>query len=121
MTTPVLTASAVTTSTVTTSTPLIPGLTEAPCQRLLAVLQGQPAVEAIWLYGSRAMGRHRDGSDIDLALDGSRLSHAELLGLMVAIDDLLLPWQVDLSLRQQLPADLQAHIARVGRCIWRRP
>ena len=116
MTTPVLTISAV-----NTTAPLIPGVAEAPCQRLLAVLQGQPAVEAVWLYGSRAMERHRDGSDIDLALDGSRLSHAELLGLMVAIDDLLLPWQVDLSLRQQLPADLQAHIARVGRCIWRRP
>ena len=105
----------------TTAAPLIPGLAEAPCRRLLAVLQAQPAVEAVWLYGSRAMERHRDGSDIDLVLDGARLSHAELLGLMAAIDDLLLPWQVDLSLRHQLPADLQAHIARVGRCIWRKP
>ena len=39
---------------------------------------------------------------------------------MAAIDDLLLPWQVDLSLRHELPADLQAHVQRVGKGLWRR-
>jgi hypothetical protein len=35
------------------------------------------------------------------------------------VDDLLLPWQVDMALRHQLPDDLLGHINRVGRCIWR--
>jgi tryptophan synthase beta chain len=39
--------------------------------------------------------------------------------LMGALDDLLLPWQVDMALRHQLPDDLLGHINRVGRCIWR--
>ena len=39
---------------------------------------------------------------------------------MAAVDDLLLPWQVDLVLRHELPADLEAHLQRVGRCLWRR-
>jgi hypothetical protein len=27
---------------------------------------------------------------------------------------------VDLALRHELPADLEAHVQRVGRCLWRK-
>lgn len=80
--------------------------------------RGQPAeaaesavataeLEAVWLFGLRAMGRQRPGSDIDLCLEGEQLSH----------DD---PWQVDLVLQHELPDDLRQHLQRVGRCLWRR-
>jgi len=98
----------------------IPGLPEASSARLLEVLRANPHVDSIWLYGSRAMGSYRPASDIDLTLGGDRLSHIDLLRLMARIDDLLLPWQVDLSLRQTLPEDLQAHVGRVGQCLWSR-
>ncbi|MCP9839618.1 nucleotidyltransferase domain-containing protein [Synechococcus sp. J7-Johnson] len=98
----------------------IPGLPEASSERLLGVLRAHPHVDAIWLYGSRAMGRHTPASDIDLTLGGDRLSHNDLLQLLARIDDLLLPWQVDLSLRQTLSEDLQAHVGRVGQCLWSR-
>ena len=39
---------------------------------------------------------------------------------MAAIDDLLLPWQVDLALMHELPPDLLAHMGRVGQCLWSR-
>ena len=65
-------------------------------ERLLAVLTAQPQVERIWLFGSRAMGREQPGSDLDLCL----------------------PWQVDLVLRHELPVELEAHVQRVGRCLW---
>jgi predicted nucleotidyltransferase len=92
----------------------IPGLPAAASERFLRVLMAAPAVEEVWLYGSRAMGRHRPASDIDLTLKGQQLNHSDLLRLMDAIDDLLLPWQVDLSLHPSLPPDLQAHVDRVG-------
>jgi hypothetical protein len=38
----------------------------------------------------------------------------------IAVDDLLLPWRVDLALRHELPDDLEAHVQRVGRCLWRK-
>ena len=41
--------------------------------------------------------------------------------LMGTIDDVLLPWTVDLVLSKELPSDLLAQLGRVGRCIWRRP
>jgi predicted nucleotidyltransferase len=77
-------------------------------------------VEAVLLFGSRAMGRHRPGSDLDLCLEGDQLTHRDRLQLMAAIDDLLLPWSVDLVLRHEMPPELEAHLQRVGRCLWRR-
>ena len=40
---------------------------------------------------------------------------------MHAIDELLLPWPVDLAIRHELPEELLDHLNRVGRCLWRRP
>lgn len=94
---------------------VIPGLSEAASGRLLAVLAAEPAVRQVWLYGSRAMGTQRSGSDIDLTLVGAGLKHRHLLQLLSAIDELLLPWSVDLSLHAELSDDLREHIQRVGR------
>ena len=99
----------------------LPGIPERPAQQLLDLLTAQPQLEAIWLFGSRAMGRYQSGSDIDLCLDAPLLSHASHLTLLTAIDDLLLPWRVDLLLLHQLDAEVLAHVHRAGRCIWKRP
>ena len=99
----------------------IPGLPAEASSALLGTLAAHPGVEQLWLYGSRAMGRERPGSDIDLSLEGPNLTHADLLQLMDAVDELLLAWKVDLSLRHQLPADLEAHLQRVGLPLIQRP
>jgi predicted nucleotidyltransferase len=92
----------------------IPGIPEKASQRLVETLAVYPGVAQIWLYGSRAMGRERPGSDIDLSLEGIELTHRDLLLLMDQVDDLLLAWKVDLSIRHQLPAELEADLQRVG-------
>jgi predicted nucleotidyltransferase len=81
----------------------IPGLPPEASARLLAVLGAEPAVQEVWLYGSRAMGRHRPGSDIDLTLVGPNLRHDDRLRLIAALDDLLLPWSIGLSLSTSCP------------------
>jgi len=93
----------------------IPGLPDEASASILALLRAEPAVHEVWLYGSRAMGRHRPGSDIDLTLVAPPLTDNDRLRLMTALDDLLLPWSIDLSLRHELPEALRAHVARVGR------
>lgn len=97
------------------------GIPELAWQRLISLLSAQPGLDAVWLFGSRAMGRHQPGSDIDLCLEGALLRHVDRLRLMALVDDLLLPWRVDLVLRHELPADLEDHVQRVGRCLWRKP
>ena len=100
--------------------PLIPGLPQPACQRLFEVLQQSAKVQEVWLFGSRAMGRYREGSDLDVCLVGEAITHLDRLQLMHAIDELLLPWPVDLALRHELPDELLDHLNRVGRCLWRR-
>jgi uncharacterized protein len=99
----------------------IPGIPAPRLEQLESLWAGQPRLQAVWLFGSRAMGRHGPGSDIDLCLEGPELDHNDRLALMAAVDDLLLPWRVDLVLRQELPAELAAHVQRVGRRIWAAP
>ena len=98
----------------------IPGIPERASAPLLQLCQQDPGVMEVWLFGSRAMGRQREGSDLDLCLVGDALTHLDRVQLLHAIDELLLPWSVDLVLRHELPPELLDHLARVGRCLWRR-
>lgn len=91
------------------------GVPLAAIDRLTALLRSDARIKAAWLYGSRALGTHRPASDIDLCLDAPGLAYAELAALESRIDDLLLPWQVDLSLLHQIDnPELLDHIRRVG-------
>lgn len=91
------------------------GLQAHAVDRLRGVFQGWPQIQRVRLYGSRAKGNYRPGSDIDLVIEGEELSLSQLLTIENQIDDLLLPWMVDLSLKQHIdnPALLD-HIERVG-------
>ena len=91
-----------------TSPATLPGIPLRSASKLLNVVTGQSQLEAIWLFGSRAIGCQQPGSDIDL------------LRLMNAVDDLYLPWRVDLLLLHQLDAEVRAHVHRVGRPVWKR-
>ena len=91
------------------------GLPDDVLPKLLAVLSSNRKVEQVSLYGSRAKGSARPGSDIDLCIDGDSLTLGDLDELESKIDDLLLPWRVDLAVRQQIDnPELLAHIERVG-------
>jgi predicted nucleotidyltransferase len=98
-----------------------PSLPAAAAAALKRVLAGHPEVDAAILYGSRALGRHRPGSDIDLTLEGPALDGPVLARIDSELDDQLLPWRFDLSIRHQLrSAPLLDHIAQVGVPVYRR-
>jgi len=91
------------------------GLPAEALDRLLAILCRDARIHKIWLYGSRALGREKPGSDIDICLDAPLLGMKALAMLEAQIDDLLLPWKVDLVFLHQITnPDLLAHIRRVG-------
>jgi predicted nucleotidyltransferase len=67
------------------------------------------------LYGSRAKGTARPGSDIDLTLFGDELDQTTVARIFSALDDLLLPYQFDISIFNNISQpDLIDHIRRVG-------
>lgn len=74
-----------------------------------------PEVERAILYGSRAKGNYRAGSDIDLCLIGEKLTLTQRLKIENELDGLLLPYKIDLSLFRALDnPELVDHIRRVG-------
>jgi uncharacterized protein len=91
------------------------GLKPDVIENMRAVFALYPQVEQVILYGSRAKGNYKNGSDIDLCLVGPSLTLPVLLNIDNALDDLLLPYKIDLSLLHHLDnAALRAHIERVG-------
>ncbi|MFA7566328.1 MAG: nucleotidyltransferase domain-containing protein [Alkalispirochaeta sp.] len=91
------------------------GLEPETLRRLCGVLRSESAVDKVILYGSRATGTFQNGSDIDVTLVGFGLTDDDLRRLLVQVDDLLLPYKVDLSIWAHIdnPALLD-HIRRVG-------
>ncbi len=87
--------------------------------KLNSVFRQHNAIDAVLIYGSRAKGNYRSGSDIDLAIKGSTLTFAELMQIEDQIDGLYLPYTVGLSqYNQPTHPDLIAHIDRVGIVIY---
>lgn len=86
--------------------------------KMRGVIASHPGIDQAILFGSRAKGNFKPASDIDLALTGS-ISHGELLQLSFELDDLLLPWEIDLVMLDQIQnTDLRDHIARVGQVFY---
>ncbi len=91
------------------------GLRKSDVIAIRQVFSRYPALEKALLYGSRATGNYRGGSDIDLTLTGDRLNLALLSQIETDLDELQLPYKIDLSLFNAIdnPALLE-HINRVG-------
>ena len=91
------------------------GLPESAVQKVCTVLSRYPQVERAILYGSRAKGSHKKGSDIDLTLQGVDLTLEVLYRILDDLDDLLLPYTVDLSIFNNIDdPDMLEHVQRVG-------
>jgi len=91
------------------------GLKPDTIARINGVLAAHPEIEEAVLYGSRAKGNYRAASDIDLCLKGEALTLTQLMKIENELDDLLLPYKIDLSLHHALDnPELIDHIRRVG-------
>lgn len=91
------------------------GLPEKTVAVIRNILAGFPVVEKAILYGSRAKGTYRHGSDIDLTLMGERLDLQVLTEIAGKLEESPIPYQVDLSLWDHIDhPGLRAHILRVG-------
>ncbi|MDQ7016808.1 MAG: nucleotidyltransferase domain-containing protein [Gammaproteobacteria bacterium] len=92
------------------------GLDQSVIHKIHSVLSDFPQISSALLYGSRAKGNFRNGSDIDLTLKTDGDDSLRLLtGVMDALDDLDLIYRFDVSLLSQIKNEsLLEHIERVG-------
>ena len=92
------------------------GLSDQTLQKIHDVFVRYPQVEEAVLYGSRARGDYKNGSDIDLTLHGGdSLTHTILSKIANDLDDQLLPYTIDLSIFENIRnPDMVEQIERVG-------
>lgn len=91
------------------------GLKDSDIDKINSVFINYKEINSVILYGSRAKGNYKNGSDIDLTIKGS-LSLLKLHEIELDIDDLFLPYNFDLSVYEKIQSeDLKSHIRRVGK------
>lgn len=94
------------------------GLPPPVLDRLRSVFYQHAGVEKAIIYGSRAKGTYREGSDIDLALAGT-VPFTEYLMILQELDDLNLPWLIDTSFLSDMDnGELIEHIERCGKLLY---
>ncbi len=97
------------------------GLEEKIITKINNVFKKYPQVFEVILYGSRAKGNFKNGSDVDLVLIGNRLDLSLLYKIRNEIDDLLLPYSFDISILNLITNEnLLEHINRVGKIFYRK-
>src|ERR1035437_5222120 len=98
---------------------MIGGLPDQVLAGLQSVFAVRPEITSVVLYGSRAKGNYRPGSDIDLTIHANPSSYETLNACLQGIAQLNLPWRVDLSLYDHIDNQaLREHIDRAGVEIW---
>jgi len=98
------------------------GLSAETIQKIAEVLLRCTAVDRAVLFGSRAKGTQKTGSDIDLALVGHELDWRTVGKIYDRLDDLLLPYRFSLVVYDaNTDAEVAAHIRRVGIPVFERP
>ena len=91
------------------------GLKFGDLAAIIQVLQKYPEIEEAIIFGSRAKGNYKNGSDIDIALKGN-INSATLSNCKFILDEeTLLPYMFDvLDYNQLKNEELKSHIDRVG-------
>jgi uncharacterized protein len=96
------------------------GLSGATVAAIRSIMARHPSVQEAIVFGSRALGREDQRSDVDIALRG-QLDPLEAEGIALELEELSIPVQFDVqSLNAIRHRGLCEHIARVGQILYSR-
>jgi predicted nucleotidyltransferase len=98
------------------------GLSAESLETLYSLFAAYPGIQKVILYGSRAMGNYRPGSDIDITLIADEsFSYSDLVRLEGKLEESNLPYFVDVSIYIKLTShNFIDHIQRVGKVLYER-
>lgn len=98
------------------------GLRDSELAEIVSVISSRTAVERALIFGSRAKGNFRPGSDVDISLGGAGVRHEDVLEIGYSLnEEKFLPYQFDIVAYDAIDNEsLREHIDRVGREIFRR-
>jgi predicted nucleotidyltransferase len=98
------------------------GLQAGDLENIIAVIQQQNEVQEAIIFGSRAKGNYKNGSDIDIALKGSDVNHNTSSNISYVLnEETQMPYRFDVLNYETISnKDLIEHIDRVGICFYKR-
>ncbi len=96
------------------------GLYQESYKKMQKIFQSHPEVLEVKIYGSRAKGTQREGSDIDLAIMND-VDYNLLSDIKGELEEAPIPYLVDLLMYSELSSEsLKDHINRVGKVFYKR-
>ena len=94
------------------------GLYDKSYKEVLAILANCRSIKEVVIYGSRAKGNYREGSDVDITILGDPIPK-DITKLWHDLDDSFIPYKFDISVYNNLKSDsLKEHIDRVGKTFY---
>ena len=94
------------------------GLYPNSYKQILSIFQKHENIEKVIIYGSRAKGNYKEGSDIDFTLFGN-LNYDDILKLKHEFEESTIPYLIDISIFNDLESEsLIDHINRVGKIFY---
>jgi predicted nucleotidyltransferase len=100
--------------------PKLFGLPDKTIELMSEIFIKYPGIEKVLIYGSRARGDYKNGSDIDLTMLGD-VSEDDKFRISELIYDLPIPYMCDLSIFKNIKNEnLIEHIERVGQVFYER-
>ncbi len=99
------------------------GLKKEDIDMIISILSQHPEVEEACIFGSRAKGNYRVGSDVDIALKGQKLNFDIMANISYLLnEETNMPYRFDVLNYDTLPdADLLDHIKRIGMVFYKQP
>jgi len=98
------------------------GLDTDTLKKIKQVFSNFENIDKVIIYGSRAKGNYRKGSDIDITLLGENLNlNNSLYQIDEKLEELELPYTFDISIFSHIDNEyLREHIQRVGKVFYQK-
>ncbi|CAG5011876.1 hypothetical protein DYBT9275_05044 [Dyadobacter sp. CECT 9275] len=92
------------------------GLKESDISDITQILNRYPGISRAYIFGSRAKGNYKSGSDVDIAVKGDDISYDTILNIAAYLnEETLMPYHFDVLNYQTIQSsDLREHIDRTG-------
>lgn len=99
---------------------MLGGLSAEDVEAIRSFICQFPEIEEVWLFGSRAKGSYKKGSDVDLALKGKDLGSVVIRIQGWLNDESLMPYYFDILDYQSITnQELRDHIDSIGILFWK--
>ncbi len=101
---------------------MIDGLTQVQNSELLEFIKSAKAITRVVVFGSRAMGNYKPGSDVDLAIWGDGFGAMDAANFAAKLnEESRMPYKFDVVAFNTITSNgLREHIVNIGKVIFER-